>query len=223
MSSVVFSYPKSYNSFVCDSWKLQQGERVFLYGPSGSGKSTLLSLLCGIATPNSGTITINDTQINDLSQSKRDRFRATNLGIVFQQFNLIPYLSVMQNLQLSVHLANKQSIDEKQVAPMLGMLNLESSILRKPVSDLSVGQRQRVAIMRACVNAPNLMLVDEPTSSLDTEARDGFMQMLMSLCEMNQSSLIFVSHDKALLHHFDKHVALNDICSWRSTGSKTVC
>lgn len=223
MSSVVFSYPKSPSSFVCDSWQLQRGEKIFLYGPSGSGKSTLLNLLCGIATPSAGSIVVNGKKINKLSQSKRDKFRAQNLGIVFQQFNLIPYLSVMQNLQLAVHLANKQSIDEKAIAPMLAMLNLESYVLGKPVNELSVGQRQRVAIMRACVNTPSLMLVDEPTSSLDTEARDGFMQMLMSLCEMNQSSLIFVSHDKALRRHFDKHVALNDICSWRSTGSKALC
>lgn len=196
---------------------------MFLYGPSGSGKSTLLNLLCGIATPDSGSVIINETQINELTQSKRDKFRATHLGIVFQQFNLIPYLTVMQNLQLAVHLAKKGTLSKEEVEPMLAMLHLNISVLTKPVSDLSVGQRQRVAIMRSCINSPSLMLVDEPTSSLDTEARDGFMQMLMSLCELNQSSLIFVSHDKALRSHFDKHVALSDICSWISEGSEAVC
>ena len=219
LSSVVFSYPGSSTRFNCRNWQLERGGKVFLHGPSGSGKSTFLNLLCGIALPHAGEVSINGTAMERLSQAQRDRFRAQHLGIVFQQFNLIPYLSVLQNLQLANYFAGAKKVNAETISPMLDELNLPATILNQAVANLSVGQRQRVAIMRAFVNSPGLLLVDEPTSSLDAAARDGFMDMLLALCECNQSSLIFVSHDQALRRHFQQHLAISDICSWSNLGA----
>ncbi|MFC3094462.1 ABC transporter ATP-binding protein [Alteromonas sediminis] len=216
MRNVSFSYPSSKSLFSCNQWDLAKGERIFLHGASGSGKSTMLNLLAGISKPTAGEIKINGTHINGLSQSKRDRFRAQHIGVVFQQFNLVPYLSVLQNVQLAAYFA-KSSIDVMgKIKEMLALLKLSEAVIDKPVSDLSVGQRQRVAIMRAFINTPDLLLVDEPTSSLDANARDGFMRMLMAMCDRNNATLIFVSHDEALREHFSLHVPVSSLCSWSS-------
>jgi len=214
LRNVSFSYPSSKAVFKCREWCLQHGERIFLHGASGSGKSTMLNILAGISKPQHGEVCLNGTVINALSQSKRDKYRAQHVGVVFQQFNLIPYLSVYQNVQLAAYFAKSSTSVMDKVKTMLGMLKLEESVIHKPVSELSVGQRQRVAIMRAFINSPELLLVDEPTSSLDANARDGFMQMLMSMCDVNNATLIFVSHDEALRSHFSSHVPVKDLCSW---------
>ncbi len=216
LSSVTFSYPNSNAVFECNDWTLNHGEHVFLQGPSGSGKSTLLGLLSGILKPNSGDVCINGTQLRRLSQKQRDKFRAQNLGVVFQQFNLVPYLNTLENLQLATHFANSELDIEGHVKPMLEALKLDESVLTQAISTLSIGQRQRVAIMRACVNTPKVLLVDEPTSALDSQASNGFMGLLLDLCKVNQSSLIFVSHDDSLGRYFERHEALSNIATWSS-------
>jgi putative ABC transport system ATP-binding protein len=218
VADVVYRYPSRQSAFLCDRWSLPKGQHTFLHGNSGSGKSTLLSLLSGIAQPQHGTITLNNTQLNTLTPKQQDSYRAQHIGIVFQQFNLIPYLTVRQNVELASYFA-KRSIDiTDQLLVMLASLQLPEAILSKTVSQLSVGQQQRVAIMRALINSPQLLLIDEPTSALDANARDGFMQMLMSASQSFESTMIFVSHDSSLRQYFNHHLAVTDICRWGEEG-----
>ncbi|MFB1034571.1 MAG: ATP-binding cassette domain-containing protein, partial [Sinobacterium sp.] len=167
-----------------------------LYGDSGSGKSTLLNLLSGILAPQQGSIKLFGTDISQLSNSARDRFRAENIGVVFQQFNLVPYLTVAKNIELAVYLAksSKQKLTGS-IEELTSALKLPDSVLNTPVANLSVGQQQRVAIMRAFINSPQLLLIDEPTSALDNSAKDAFMTLLLDMCRAHNTTMIFVSHD----------------------------
>jgi putative ABC transport system ATP-binding protein len=187
-------------------WQVPAGQHVFLRGASGSGKSTLLNLLAGILTPVEGHINILGHTFSELSSRKRDAFRAKHIGVVYQQFNLIPFVSVLKNVQLAAHFGNTPYQEvEVFLAELLPKLALPSECLHQKASELSVGQQQRVAIARALVNKPDVLLVDEPTSALDASARDAFMQVLIELCNKYDSTLIFVSHDAYLQSHF-KHV-----------------
>ncbi|MBT0585950.1 ABC transporter ATP-binding protein [Alteromonas oceanisediminis] len=217
LSNVEFRYPQADargTTLHFSQWQVDQGKHVFLHGNSGSGKSTLLNLLCGILMPDSGLIKLFGTALETLPAKQRDRFRATNIGVVFQQFNLIRYLSVMQNVELARYLANQKTHNLKcDVESLLDSLMLPKRLLTVPVSSLSVGQQQRVAIMRAFVNKPRLLLIDEPTSALDVSARDAFMQHLMVLCNQNDTTLVFVSHDPSLRDSFSHHTPLQSFCT----------
>ena len=197
-------------------FEVARGERVFVCGPSGSGKSTLLSLLAGIAVPREGHIRIEDTVLSGLSSSARDQFRADHIGYIFQQFNLLPYLGVLDNVLLSCafSLQREQRAGGPAAARLEGIrllasLGLDDARLReRRVAELSVGQQQRVAAARALIGSPALVIADEPTSALDADARDAFLRLLLSECERGSSSLVFVSHDMALARHFDRVVRL---------------
>lgn len=193
-------------------WQLDAGERVFLYGKSGSGKSTLLNLLSGTLSPGSGDIRLFGEDFSGLSSRKRDKFRAQHIGVVFQQFNLIPYLSVQANIEAAAWFAgNKKAGLADKIKHLVSQLQLSESLLEQDAGQLSVGQQQRVAIARALINDPGLLIVDEPTSALDADARDKFMQLLLACCDEVNSTLIFVSHDQALSQFFNKSVSLSDI------------
>lgn len=187
-----------------------RGQRVFLYGPSGSGKTTLLNLLTGINVPESGTVQILDQALNTLSGRKRDQFRARHIGIIFQQFNLIPYLSVQDNVQLARQLAGNTGIVDDS-AELLASLGLEQALWQRPAHALSVGQQQRVAVARALINRPELVIADEPTSALDSDHRDGFLQLLMDAAAERGGTIMFVSHDRALQHHFDQQLDIRSL------------
>jgi len=189
-----------------EEWQVAKGEKVFLYGPSGSGKSTLLNLLAGVLTPVSGKIHILDQDLTHLSSRKKDKFRAKNLGLVFQQFNLLPYLSVTENIKLAQYFSPGQ--DKQLLAEISQKLGL-SALLEQKAGDLSIGQQQRVAIARALVNQPQILIADEPTSALDTALRNDFIQLLLSVTQ--DTTVVFVSHDQALAEHFDRQQALADI------------
>jgi len=203
-------------------WRIEQGQQVFLYGDSGSGKSTLLNLISGVLQPISGQIQVLQQDICSLSNRQRDVYRAQNIGVVFQSFNLIPYLSVWKNIELAVHLANarRSKIDAGSTFEftkyLLAALNLEASILDTPVKHLSVGQQQRVAIARALVNKPQLLLVDEPTSALDVSAKDAFMELLTNISKEMQTAMVFVSHDKSLMPFFGTSTELSALLGARS-------
>ncbi len=208
LDHVVFSYPGQAPVLNIDHLHVEEGERLFIRGPSGSGKSTLLNLLSGITTPTSGDVSLLGTRLSSLSGRKRDRFRADHLGVIFQQFNLVPYLSLQENVMLPCWFSEKrkqQAHNSKYCAEtLLHQLGVPASLQRKPVTELSVGQQQRVAVARALIGHPEIIIADEPTSALDTDSRDDFLDLLLPLVEQQGSTLVFVSHDQSLASHFHR-------------------
>ena len=194
-------------------------ESVFLHGPSGSGKSTLLALLGGVLAPEAGVIRILGRNLVELGPAERDRFRVDHIGFVFQQFNLIPYLSVLDNVLLpcrfSVRRRERARIDGRDAAEeafrLLGRLDMPESIGHRPVIQLSVGQQQRVAVARALIGRPEIIVCDEPTSSLDAQRQSAFLDLLRLECAAARATLLFVSHDMRLAAAFDRAVALADM------------
>jgi putative ABC transport system ATP-binding protein len=192
-----------------------RGERIFIKGESGSGKSTLLSLLGGVLAPQRGTIELLGESITALPAARRDRFRADHIGFIFQLFNLIPYLSVVENVLLPLHFSARRrarvtarDTPAAEAARLLGHLDLGTELLHRPVTELSVGQQQRVAAARALIGSPELVIADEPTSSLDADRREAFIRLLISECDAAGSTLLFVSHDRSLEHHFTHSLSL---------------
>jgi putative ABC transport system ATP-binding protein len=221
VEALLFSYVANKPIIDIKKWQLGKSEQVFLYGPSGCGKSTLLNLLSGILSPQKGKVSVLGTDITSLKTSKRDRFRAQHIGVVFQQFNLVPYLSVLDNIQLAMHFANddsaktgaakKEPTTQQRIISMLQALQLPKDCIQQKASELSVGQQQRVAIARALINKPDVLIVDEPTSALDASAKDAFMQVLTETAISSNAALIFVSHDQSLARHFKRVESLTDI------------
>jgi putative ABC transport system ATP-binding protein len=194
-----------------------RGERLFIEGPSGSGKSTLLGLLAGVTVAQAGSVQVLGQALEGLSGAARDRFRADHIGYIFQQFNLIPYLGIVDNVLLPCRFsalrrerALARSPDLRAEAKrLLGHLDLaDPELLREPVTSLSVGQQQRVAAARALMGAPELVIADEPTSSLDADRRRTFVQLLFDECAMRGATLVFVSHDASLEPLFDRTLKL---------------
>ncbi|UCA12260.1 ABC transporter ATP-binding protein [Aeromonas enteropelogenes] len=182
---------------------ITEGERVFIKGPSGSGKSTLLGLLAGIQTANHGTLEVLGQPLARLSGRARDRFRAANLGYIFQQFNLLPFLSVLDNVTAALTFspekrARLHGSADAEARRLLMELQLPQEALHRPVHALSIGQQQRVAAARALIGSPPLVIADEPTSALDTDNRAAFIRLLFEECDKQGSTLIFVSHDPNL-------------------------
>ena len=168
-----------------DELRLEAGEHLFVRGSSGSGKTTLLNLLCGIHTPTSGEIRLLGKDLASLAPSRRDQFRADHIGVVFQQFNLLPYLTVLENVTLSCSFSSRkkqragEDVTVKESArQLLGDLNLTADLHGASVNKLSVGQQQRVAVARALIGGPEILIADEPTSALDADNRDRFMELL---------------------------------------------
>ncbi|WP_283132520.1 ABC transporter ATP-binding protein [Enterovibrio norvegicus] len=208
------------------AFSVEQGEKVFLKGASGSGKSTLLSLIAGINLASSGTLQLCETELTALKGSQRDAFRADNIGYIFQQFNLLPYLSVLDNVLLPCRFSSlrKQRVSgdlAQEAKRLLLALDLPEICLTKPVTALSIGQQQRVAAARALIGKPALLLADEPTSALDFDSRNTFIALLMKECEHAGSSLLFVSHDHTLESHFDRSVSLTEINGASLSGTAT--
>ena len=192
-----------------------QGEKVLLLGESGSGKTTLLSLISGFLNPISGNIYLNEKKINDLAASNRDQYRSDNIGIIFQQFNLLPYANVIDNILLPLYFSKVRAgkaLNQKETAVNLcKLLRLPDSVINMKASNLSVGQQQRVAVARALIGNPSLIIADEPTSSLDTDAQKIFLDLMFSQIENNNSTLLMVSHDTSLSSHFDRVIDVNEI------------
>lgn len=192
------------------AWRVDAGEQVFLHGPSGCGKTTLLNLLAGILLPHHGQIEILGQPINTLSGAKRDKWRAKHIGVVFQAFNLIPYLNAVENITLAAHFGKAENAEQGAHA-LLESLGIDGELRHRRAGTLSIGQQQRVAIARALINRPELLIVDEPTSALDSKNRDAFMSLLMDNVARTQTALVFVSHDLNLSSSFSRVDALEDI------------
>jgi len=203
-----------------DAISIARGEQVFVSGPSGSGKSTLLSLLAGVTTAEQGSLQILGNRLEQLGSVERDHFRANHIGYIFQMFNLLPYLSMVENVTLPCrfsrqrrHSAVKRSgTPEREALRLLDHLDMaHDELLGRPVTTLSVGQQQRVAAARALMGAPEIVIADEPTSSLDANRREAFVQLLFNECRDSGSTLVFVSHDESLKPLFGRRIPLAEI------------
>ena len=193
--------------------RVESGETVLLVGPSGSGKSTLLNIVCG-ALPAEGTVRVLGEELPAMSGPRRDRFRARRLGVVFQGFNLVPYLTVMENVLLPVRLARAGVAEPKRRAhDLLAALGLPSSLGGARADRLSAGQGQRVAAARAFMLRPGLVVADEPTSALDADAREAFLGLLFAQARDAGAAVLAVSHDPALREQFDRTVELSSVVS----------
>ena len=199
---------------------VEAGERVFIEGPSGSGKSTLFSLLGGVLSPRQGTLRILGVGISEMPARRRDAFRADHIGFVFQMFNLVPYLSMIANVTLPCRFSRRRrqraisrsGTPEAEARRLLSRLRLDGEdALTRTVSDLSVGQQQRVAVARALMGAPELIVADEPTSALDEGARERFLELLFAQCDEAGASLLFASHDARLGPLFERRVFLPEL------------
>ena len=195
-------------------------ERVFIEGPSGSGKSTLLSLLAGVMTAQKGAVSVLGQRVDALSGAQRDRFRADHIGFIFQMFNLVPYLSLIENVTLPCRFSKRRrkralrrsaSVGAEAVRLMAHLNMADPDLLKRPVTELSVGQQQRVAAARALIGVPEILIADEPTSSLDARHREAFICLLFDECVKESTTLVFVSHDNSLATMFDRTVSLTQI------------
>jgi len=213
LKNLSFSWPGQAPLLSISSLLLQAGQHLFVYGPSGSGKTTLLNLLCGIYPCQQGEIWINGTLVSALSASGRDALRASTIGVVFQQLNLIPYLTVLQNVLLVSSFTAKKAGVEDRAKLLLTRLGLEEPLWRQKATALSVGQQQRVAIARALLNQPTLLIADEPTSALDHKHRDAFMQLMLAEAEAAGTTVIFVSHDPTLKTYFSLELDMEQVQS----------
>ncbi len=187
-------------------WCLDRGENCLLLGESGSGKSTLLHLLAGLLTPQRGTITVADQQLNTLQGRQLDRFRGRHIGLVYQRLHLVPALSVEQNLELARYLAGLPQ-HPSHVARVLEPLGIMEKRRRRP-AELSQGEAQRVAIARALINEPAVVLADEPTSALDDRNCGRVAELLIQQCAQHNASLIVATHDRRLTDRFHRQQRL---------------
>ncbi|NMY52579.1 ABC transporter ATP-binding protein [Pseudomonas sp. WS 5011] len=215
-----FAWPGQPELLDIAAFTLQRGESLFLKGPSGSGKTTLLGLLGGVQKPNRGSIQLLEQDLSTLSASARDRFRVDHTGYIFQQFNLLPFLSVRENVELPCHFSKlrasravqRHGSVAKATNALLAHLGLhQPELLQRRAGDLSIGQQQRVAAARALIGQPELVIADEPTSALDADAREAFLELLFAECREAGSSLLFVSHDQSLARLFDRSLSLAEL------------
>lgn len=261
---VEFTYPKATERLSINHFAIHAGESVFLTGPSGSGKTTFLNLCAGVLLPQKGSIQLMGQAFHDLSEGQRDKLRVDHIGFIFQQFNLLPYLSVLDNVLLPVQCSARRrsravsqtpSQTESQTAPpaaggtvnravnsavnsaenrsvnhtvnhsinysvthsvnqsalaCLAALGLADLAERK-AAHLSVGQQQRVAVARALLGHPDLIIADEPSSALDDENQRQFMHLLLDQCQKTGAALMMVSHDMRLAEYFKRHEKVGQI------------
>lgn len=195
-----------------DSLHLRAGQHLLVQGDSGSGKSTLLSLAAGVLLASEGQVSLLGQSWRDLSAAQREQWRADHVGYLFQQLNLLPYLSVLDNVLLPCRFSQRRAerckSPQEQARELLSALDLAPKLWPMQAARLSVGQQQRVAAARALIGQPELVIADEPTSALDERRRDGFMQLLLEQCERSGCALLFVTHDSRLASYFEHAVHL---------------
>ncbi|WP_442513787.1 ABC transporter ATP-binding protein [Pseudomonas promysalinigenes] len=220
LQDLVFAWPGQAPLLDIPALRLDAGEALFLKGPSGSGKTTLLGLLGGVNRPGQGRIQLLGQDLALLGQGARDRFRVDHTGYIFQQFNLLPFLSVRENVELPCRFSRSRaqratqrhgSVDQA-ASELLAHLGLgEPALLARRADSLSIGQQQRVAAARALIGQPELVIADEPTSALDADTREVFIRLLFDECRAAGSSLLFVSHDQSLAPLFYRHLSLAEL------------
>ncbi|MEM8791933.1 MAG: ATP-binding cassette domain-containing protein [Pseudomonadota bacterium] len=197
--------------------KLAGGTKAVLLGESGSGKSTLLSLVCGILAPERGEISVDGEDLARISGGARDRFRAERLGVIFQQFNLLPFATPLDNILLPLSFAverrRRLSDPRAEALRLTSALGLpETLVTSGQAAKLSVGQQQRVAVARALIGGPRLIVADEPTSALDAGSRGAFIDLLLGQADAAGATLLMVTHDAGLAGYFDQALEMDGIC-----------
>jgi len=217
IEQLCFAWPGQPPLIDIPSLQLHTGEHLFIQGDSGSGKSTLLNLIIGMLPGFSGQVEIAGQALHTLSRRQTDRLRADQMGILFQQFNLLPYLNLVENVCLPCRFSSarraaacqRSQSPQQEAIRLLERLRLDVGKLQKrPVAELSIGQQQRVAAARALIGSPALIIADEPTSALDPGHRDLFIDLLLEEAEFCGSTLLMVSHDPALTTHFNRQLKL---------------
>lgn len=216
IANVAYRWPgRAGFSLTVPELSITKGESVLLLGESGSGKSTFLSLICGTILPDQGKVHIAGTDITTLSGGARDKFRAEQIGVIFQQFNLLPFGTVMDNILLPLRFApdrRKRTGDAiAEASQLCAALGLPAQVVGAKATALSVGQQQRVAVARALIGHPPLIIADEPTSALDANSQTAFLDLLFAQTASHNTSLLMVSHDPRLGDRFDRVIRMEDI------------
>lgn len=193
--------------------EIERGQRLLISGFSGCGKTTLLSLIAGTLKLQDGDITFDKHEYSKMSSILLDKFRADHIGYIFQTLNLIPFLSVSENIALGIKFSStrKSKVNDlsQELARLLSSLGLEKEILNTPIDRLSVGQQQRAAVARALLGMPDLILADEPTSALDNDTTKKFLREVMNTFDPSHQAIIMVSHDLSIASYFDTVIDFN--------------
>ena len=205
-----FQYPNSDFTLEVERFAIERGEKVAIVGPSGSGKSTLLQLIAGILVPQLGTVSVLGEQVSVMTDGRRRAFRIAKLGLVFQDFELLEYLNTEENILLEyfIHSQLRLSAAVRERARSLATATGVQAYLGRPIQKLSHGERQRVAICRAMLSQPKLILADEPTANLDPSNKQQIVELLVSTAESANAGLVVVTHDTEIVSHFDRTVEL---------------
>lgn len=205
LTQLKFAYGSEFELAI-EQLDIEAGERVAIVGPSGSGKTTLLNLIAGILLPKEGNVQIGETRLSQESETRRRLFRLQNIGLVFQEFELVEYLSTLDNILLPFRLNNAMKLTQavkQRAGDLAGRLEVADKLHRFP-NCLSQGERQRVAICRALITSPQILLTDEPTGNLDPINKMRVLELLMDVVKEDNHTLITVTHDHDLLDHFDR-------------------
>ena len=218
ISKLKFSHAGGEFHLAIDDLAVRRGASVAVIGPSGTGKTTLLNLISGVAVPDAGKVTTNDVEVSSLDDGDRRDFRIRNIGFIFQEFELLEYLDVLDNILLPYRTSPALTLDggvRKRADELAGMLGIGDK-LRRYVHHLSQGERQRVAICRALLPAPELILADEPTGNLDPENTETVLELLFDYVKSNRTTLVSVTHELHLIDRFDEII---DFATFRKPGN----
>jgi putative ABC transport system ATP-binding protein len=215
LTDIAFSYRSGEFNLGIPDMTVMTGEKVAVIGPSGSGKTTLLNLVAGILTPEKGSVTIDGQEISAKGDKARRDYRISNIGFIFQDFGLIDYLNVRDNILHPYRITKALQLDAevKDRARLLAdQIGVGNKLERHP-ADLSHGERQRVAICRALLPKPKLILADEATGNLDPDNKTHILELLFQAVQEHDATLVAVTHDQELLHHFDRVINFRDFFS----------
>lgn len=224
LRNLEFHYPGQRFGLRVPELSTDDGETLAIIGPSGCGKTTLLRLIAGILVPSSGEVSVADQMLTELDERQRRAFRIANIGMIFQDFELIDYLSARDNILLPYRVTSALTLDEpaRERADSLAAATGVTHLLDQRPTDLSQGERQRFALCRALVTEPKLILADEPTGNLDPDNQRRAVELLCDTAKQRDATLIMVTHDPAVLDSFDRHIALPDLVEYTQQEASTI-
>ena len=224
LRNLTFHYPGQRFGLRVPELSTEDGETLAIVGPSGCGKTTLLRLIAGILVPASGEISVADRNLAKLDERQRRAFRIRHIGMIFQDFELLDYLSARDNILLPYRVTSALTLDDRarDRATSLAESTGVTHLLDQRPTDLSQGERQRLALCRALVTEPALILADEPTGNLDPENQRRAVELLCDTAKKRNATLIMVTHDPAVLDHFDRHVVLPDLVEYMQREPSTI-